>query len=216
MRFQVHHQDKRSKARTGQFETAHGTVYTPIFMPVGTLGNVRAVHQRELENDIKAEIILGNTYHLYLRPGLDVLKQAGGIHSFIGWSKPILSDRGGYQVYSLAVSRKISEEGVTFNSHIDGSKHFFTPERAIDIQRIIGADIIMAFDECTPFPCEHQYAKTSMDLTHRWLKRCIRRVTETSNLNDIEQIMFPIVQGSVYKDLRLQSVDIIASEESEG
>ena len=216
MVFQVHHRDNKSKARTGQLETAHGTVNTPIFMPVGTLGNVKAIHQRELEDDIKAEIILGNSYHLYLRPGLDVLKQAGGIHSFIGWSKPILSDSGGYQVYSLAVSRKISEEGVTFNSHIDGSKHFFTPERAIDIQRIIGADIIMAFDECTPFPCEHQYAKTSMDLTHRWLKRCVHRVNETSNLNDIEQIMFPIVQGSVYKDLRLQSVDIIASEEAEG
>lgn len=216
MGFQVHHQDKKSKARIGQLETAHGTVYTPIFMPVGTLGNVKAVHHRELEDDIKAEIILGNTYHLYLRPGLDVLKQAGGIHSFIGWSKPILSDSGGYQVYSLAVSRKISEEGVTFNSHIDGSKHFFTPERAIDIQRIIGADIIMAFDECTPFPCEHQYAKTSMDLTHLWLKRCIRRVNETGNLYDIEQIMFPIVQGSVYKDLRLQSAEVVASEEAEG
>jgi len=216
MGFQVHHQDKKTKARTGQLETAHGTVNTPIFMPVGTLGNVKAVHHRELEDDIKAEIILGNSYHLYLRPGLDVLKQAGGIHSFIGWSKPILSDSGGYQVYSLAAARKISEEGVTFSSHIDGSKHFFTPEVAIDIQRIIGADIIMAFDECTPFPCEHQYAKASMELTHRWLKRCIHRVSETSNLYDIEQIMFPIVQGSVYKDLRLQSADIVASAEAEG
>ncbi|MEE9238212.1 MAG: tRNA guanosine(34) transglycosylase Tgt [Thermodesulfobacteriota bacterium] len=216
MGFKVYHQDKKSKARTGQLETAHGTVNTPIFIPVGTLANVKAVHQRELEDDIKAEIILSNIYHLYLRPGLDVLNQAGGIHSFNGWSKPILTDRGGYQVYSLADNRKISEEGVTFNSHIDGSKHFFTPEGVIDIQRTIGADIIMAFDECTPFPCEHHYAKASMDLTHRWLKRCIHRVNETSNPYDIEQVMFPIVQGSVYKDLRLQSADTIASEEAEG
>jgi len=216
MGFQVHCEDKNSKARTGQLETAHGTVNTPIFMPVGTLANVKAVHQRELEDDIKAEIILGNTYHLYLRPGLDVLKQAGGIHRFNGWTKPILTDSGGYQVYSLASSRKISEEGVTFSSHIDGSKHFFTPEGVMDTQRTIGADIIMAFDECTPFPCEHQYAKNSMDLTHRWLKRCIQRVKETNSPDDIEQIMFPIVQGSVYKDLRQQSAETIASEEAEG
>ena len=216
MGFQVYHEDKKSKARTGRLETAHGTVNTPIFMPVGTLANVKAVHQRELEDDIKAEIILGNTYHLYLRPGLEVLKQAGGIHRFNGWTKPILTDSGGYQVYSLANSRKISEEGVTFNSHIDGSKHFFTPEGVIDIQRTIGADIIMAFDECTPYPCEHQYAKASMELTHRWLDRCIHRVNETSNPNDIEQIMFPIVQGSVYKDLRIQSADTIASVEAAG
>lgn len=180
-------------------------------MPVGTLGSVKAVHQRELENDIKAKIILGNTYHLYLRPGLDTLNKAGGLHKFNNWNHPILTDSGGYQVYSLAEKRKITEEGVKFTSHIDGSKHFFTPENVMDTQRIIGADIIMAFDECTPYPCDHQYAKKSMEMTHRWLKRCIDRFDSTEPLYGYNQTLFPIVQGSVYKDLRIQSAETIAS-----
>lgn len=180
-------------------------------MPVGTVGSVKGVHQRELKNDIKAQIILGNTYHLYLRPGLDVLAKAGGLHQFNGWDKPILTDSGGYQVYSLSGRRKITEEGVTFASHIDGSKHFFSPERAMDIQRVIGADIIMAFDECTPYPCDYKYAKNSMELTHRWLKRCCDHFDQTKGHYGYEQTLFPIVQGSTYDDLRKKSAETIAS-----
>lgn len=216
MNFNLQHKDAKSKARAGILETAHGIIETPIFMPVGTAGSVKAVHQRELEQDIKAQIILGNTYHLYLRPGTSLLKQAGGIHQFIGWNKPILTDSGGYQVYSLADTRKIKEEGVTFKSHIDGSKHHFTPEYVMDIQREIGADIIMAFDECTPYPCEYKYAKNSMDLTHRWLRRCIERIDNTEGLYGYQQSLFPIVQGSVYKDLREQSANFIAEQHQEG
>ncbi len=203
--------DPHSKARTGRIKTDHGEILTPIFMPVGTAGTVKAVHQHELRDDIKAQIILGNTYHLYLRPGLDVIEKAGGLHKFNGWEKPILTDSGGYQVYSLSGTRKIKEEGVKFQSHVDGSYHVFTPEYAIDIQRIIGADIIMAFDECTPFPCEYDYAKNSMHMTHRWLKRCVDRINETEGKYGYSQVLFPIVQGSVYKDLRTQSAEKIAS-----
>lgn len=180
-------------------------------MPVGTAGTVKAVHQRELKEDVKAEIILGNTYHLYLRPGLDILEKSGGLHGFNGWNRPILTDSGGYQVYSLSDNRKIREEGVTFKSHIDGSTHFFTPEGVMDIQRTIGADIIMAFDECTPYPCEYDYAKTSLALTHRWLKRCCDRFDHTESKYGYEQALFPIVQGSTYKDLRKQSAEVVAS-----
>lgn len=211
MKFTIAKTDKESKARAGEILTDHGTIPTPIFMPVGTLGSVKAVHQRELEEDIKSKIILGNTYHLYLRPGLDTLKKAGGLHKFNNWNHPILTDSGGYQVYSLAEKRKITEEGVKFTSHIDGSKHFFTPENVMDTQRIIGADIIMAFDECTPYPCDHRYAKKSMEMTHRWLKRCIDRFDSTEPLYGYNQTLFPIVQGSVYKDLRIQSAETIAS-----
>jgi queuine tRNA-ribosyltransferase len=217
MKFTLQSQDTQTKARAGLIQTAHGQIQTPIFMPVGTAGTVKAVHQRELKDDIKAQIILGNTYHLYLRPGLDVMQKAGGLHKFNGWDKPILTDSGGYQVYSLAsTGRKIKEEGVTFKSHIDGSTHNFTPERVMDIQRIIGADIIMAFDECTPYPCEYGYARTSMELTHRWLKRCCDRFDSTQPIYDYDQTFFPIVQGSVYKDLRKQSAEVIASFEREG
>lgn len=216
MQFQINNRDKESKARAGVLTTAHGEIQTPIFMPVGTAGTVKAVHQRELKEDINAQIILGNTYHLYLRPGLNTLQQAGGLHKFIGWDKPILTDSGGYQVYSLSEIRKITEEGATFKSHIDGSKHFFTPENVMDIQRKIGADIIMAFDECTPYPCEYNYAKRSMDMTHRWLKRCCERFDTTEPLYGYEQTLFPIVQGSVYKDLRIKSAEKIASFEREG
>jgi queuine tRNA-ribosyltransferase len=214
--FNIQHTDPLSKARAGRFETAHGSIETPIFMPVGTLGTVKCVHTHELEEDIKAQIILGNTYHLYLRPGLDIIQQAGGLHKFNGWNRPMLTDSGGYQVYSLAHRRKITEEGVTFASHIDGSKHFFSPERAIDIQRIIGADIIMAFDECTPYPCEYDYAKKSIDLTHRWLKRCITQFDNTPPQYGHEQTFFPIVQGSVYKDLRIKSAEFIAEQGQQG
>ncbi len=216
MRFNVIANDPGTKARAGIFETAHGKVETPIFMPVGTAGTVKAVHQRELVNDIKAQIILGNTYHLYLRPGLDLIEKAGGLHKFNGWSRPILTDSGGYQVYSLADVRKIKEDGVKFQSHIDGSKHLFTPERVMDIQRIIGADIIMAFDECTPYPCDYKYAKNSMELTHRWLKRCCDHVDSTIPKYDYEQHLFPIVQGSTYKDLRTSSAETIASYNRSG
>lgn len=185
-------------------------------MPVGTAGTVKAVHQRELETDINADIILGNTYHLYLRPGLDILGQAGGLHAFNGWQRPILTDSGGYQVYSLSDTRKIKEEGVTFKSHIDGSKHIFTPEGVMDIQRVIGADIIMAFDECTPYPCEYGYARRSMEMTHRWLDRCIARFDATEGHYGYRQTLFPIVQGSTYADLRRQSAEEIASKEREG
>jgi queuine tRNA-ribosyltransferase len=214
--FDIQHIDPLSKARAGRIETAHGSIETPIFMPVGTLGTVKCVHTRELEEEIKAQIILGNTYHLYLRPGLDIIQQAGGLHKFNGWNRPMLTDSGGYQVYSLAHRRKITEEGVTFASHIDGSKHFFSPERAIDIQRIIGADIIMAFDECTPYPCEYDYAKKSIDLTHRWLKRCITQFDNTPPQYGHEQTFFPIVQGSVYKDLRIKSAEFIAEQGQQG
>ena len=211
MSFTVEAQDNLSKARVGKFKTAHGVVNTPIFMPVGTAGTVKAVHQREIKEDINAEIILGNTYHLYLRPGLDIVERAGGLHGFMGWDRPILTDSGGYQVYSLAETRKIKEEGVTFKSHIDGSKHVFSPERVMDIQRVIGADIMMAFDECTPYPCDYEYARKSMDMTHRWLKRCCDHFDSTSGKYGYEQHLFPIVQGSTYKDLRKQSAETIAS-----
>jgi queuine tRNA-ribosyltransferase len=211
MNFKLEKTDPKSKARTGTVTTAHGEIKTPIFMPVGTVATVKGVHQHELKDDIKAQIILGNTYHLYLKPGLDVLQKAGGLHKFNGWEAPILTDSGGYQVYSLSGRRKIKEEGVTFQSHIDGSYHTFTPEYAMDIQRVIGADLIMAFDECTPYPCEYNYAKRSMHMTHRWLKRCIDRVNETEPLYGYEQTLLPIVQGSVYKDLRKQSAEMIAS-----
>jgi queuine tRNA-ribosyltransferase len=216
MKFTLQNNDLESNARAGIIETAHGKIQTPIFMPVGTLGTVKGVHQRELKNDVKAQIILGNTYHLYLRPGTDILQKAGGLHKFIGWDRPILTDSGGYQVYSLGHRRKIKEEGVTFASHIDGSKLFFSPERAMDIQREIGADIIMAFDECTPYPCEYKYAKNSMELTHRWLKRCCDHFDNTDPLYGYDQTLFPIVQGSTYKDLRKQSAETIASLEREG
>ncbi|MDM8176302.1 MULTISPECIES: tRNA guanosine(34) transglycosylase Tgt [Olivibacter] len=211
MKFTLQSTDKNSKARAGELVTAHGTIQTPIFMPVGTAGSVKGVHQHELKQDIQAQIILGNTYHLYLRPGLDVIQAAGGLHKFNGWDKPILTDSGGYQVYSLTEVRKIKEEGVTFRSHIDGSKHLFTPENVMDTQRIIGADIIMAFDECTPYPCDYRYAKRSLDMTHRWLKRCCDRFDNTDPLYGYEQTLFPIVQGSVYRDLREKSAETIAS-----
>ncbi|WP_293905100.1 MULTISPECIES: tRNA guanosine(34) transglycosylase Tgt [unclassified Sphingobacterium] len=216
MKFTLQAQDKLSKARAGVVETAHGPIQTPIFMPVGTAGTVKAIHQHELKNDIEAQIILGNTYHLYLRPGLDVLNKAGGLHKFNGWDRPILTDSGGYQVYSLTEVRKIKEEGVTFRSHIDGSKHLFTPENVMDTQRIIGADIIMAFDECTPYPCDYGYARRSLDMTHRWLKRCVDRFDSTDPLYGYDQTLFPIVQGSVYKDLRIKSAETIASFNREG
>ncbi|MBX2961884.1 MAG: tRNA guanosine(34) transglycosylase Tgt [Cyclobacteriaceae bacterium] len=216
MKFSVIGKDSSSSARAGVLSTDHGDIHTPIFMPVGTAGSVKALHQRELENDVKAEIILGNTYHLYLRPGTELLEKAGGLHAFIGWTKPILTDSGGYQVYSLSGTRKIKEDGVTFKSHIDGSKHTFTPENVMDIQRSIGADIIMAFDECTPYPCEYKYAKKSMELTHRWLDQCIHRINETNPRYSYQQSLFPIVQGSVYKDLRLQSAEYIASKNMDG
>ena len=216
MKFTLEGQDLKSNARAGIIETDHGSIETPIFMPVGTAGTVKGVHTRELEEDIQAQIILGNTYHLYLRPGLDLLEKAGGLHNFNQWHKPILTDSGGYQVYSLADRRKITEEGVKFQSHIDGSYHFFTPEYAIDVQRRIGADIIMAFDECTPYPCDLGYATRSMHMTHRWLKRCCTRFDETEGLYGYKQTMFPIVQGSVYPDLRKQSAEFIASCNREG
>ncbi|GAB3170422.1 tRNA guanosine(34) transglycosylase Tgt [Telluribacter humicola] len=217
MNFSLEAQDASTKARAGRIETDHGTILTPIFMPVGTAGSVKAVHQRELKDDIKAQIILGNTYHLYLRPGLDIIQKAGGLHKFNGWDRPILTDSGGYQVYSLAgTGRKINEEGVAFKSHIDGSLHTFTPERVMDIQRVIGADIIMAFDECTPYPCEYGYARQSMEMTHRWLRRCCNQFDSTEPLYGYNQTLFPIVQGSVYKDLRQQSAETIASMDREG
>ncbi len=216
MKFTLQHNDPHSRARTGLIETGHGTIETPIFMPVGTAGTVKAVHQHELSEDVKAQICLGNTYHLYLRPGLDVLRLAGGIHGFNGWNGPVLTDSGGFQVYSLAHRRKIREEGVTFQSHIDGSKHHFTPEGVMDIQRVIGADITMAFDECTPYPCELGYARKSMELTHRWLARCVARFDETEPLYGYSQTLFPIVQGSTYPELRKISAETIASFEREG
>lgn len=216
MDFKLEKTDSESKARAGIITTDHGTIETPIFMPVGTASTVKGVHQKELKDDTKAQIILGNTYHLYLRPGTEILQQAGGLHQFMNWDKPILTDSGGYQVYSLSERRKITEEGATFKSHIDGSKHLFTPENVMDIQRQIGADIIMAFDECTPYPCEYKYAKNSMHMTHRWLKRCCDQFDNTDPLYGYSQTLFPIVQGSVYKDLRKQSAEKIASFEREG
>lgn len=216
MEFRLTHTDTSSNARVGVITTDHGEIATPVFMPVGTAGTVKAVHMRDVDEDVKARIILGNTYHLYLRPGLDILKEAGGLHKFNGWNKPILTDSGGYQVYSLAHRRKMKEEGVVFQSHIDGSKHMFSPERVMDIQRVIGADIMMAFDECTPYPCDYEYARKSMELTHRWLDRCITRFNETENLYGYRQALFPIVQGSVYRDLRIQSAEKIASCGAEG
>jgi queuine tRNA-ribosyltransferase len=212
LKFTLLHTDTQSKARVGELETHHGRIETPIFMPVGTAGTVKGVHQSELKDDINAQIILGNTYHLYLRPGLDVLQKAGGLHKFIGWQKPILTDSGGYQVFSLSNSRKLTEEGATFKSHIDGSTHLFSPESVMDTERSIGADIMMAFDECTPYPCDYNYAKNSLGLTHRWLDRCINRFNTTQPLYGYEQALFPIVQGSVYKDLRIKSAEFIADK----
>jgi queuine tRNA-ribosyltransferase len=216
MKYELQITDSLSKARAGKITTDHGEILTPIFMPVGTAATVKAVHQRELVNDIKAQIILGNTYHLYLRPGPDILECAGGLHKFNGWSGPILTDSGGYQVFSLKDIRKISEEGVKFQSHIDGSRHLFTPENVMDTQRIIGADIIMAFDECAPYPCDYEYAKKSMEMTHRWLKRCINRFDSTEGKYGFSQTLFPIVQGSTYKDLRIKSAEFIAEQNREG
>ena len=216
MTFDLQHTDPKSSARAGRIKTDHGTIETPIFMPVGTAGTVKGVHQQELKEEVNAQIILGNTYHLYLRPGIEILEAAGGLHKFNGWDKPILTDSGGYQVYSLSGRRKIKEEGVTFRSHIDGSKHFFSPERAIDIQRSIGGDIIMAFDECPPYPCDYSYSKNSMALTHRWLNRCIQQMNNTDPKYGHEQSLFPIVQGSTYKDLRAESAKYIADVDAPG
>ncbi|HKP31991.1 MAG TPA: tRNA guanosine(34) transglycosylase Tgt [Chitinophagaceae bacterium] len=214
--FNIKNTDPQSKARAGTITTDHGEIETPIFMPVGTAGSVKAVSQLQLKEDVKAEIILGNTYHLYLRPGLDVLQNAGGLHKFNGWNKPILTDSGGYQVFSLAGTRQITEEGVMFQSHIDGSKHLFTPENVMDIQRTIGGDIIMAFDECPPFPSEYSYAKTSMDLTHRWLDRCFTRFNETEGKYGYTQNLFPIVQGSIFADLRKASCEYVSTKNATG
>ena len=214
--FTLQHTDNHSKARAGTITTDHGQIATPIFMPVGTIGSVKAVTQQQLKEEIKAQIILGNTYHLYLRPTTAVIEAAGGLHKFNGWHKPILTDSGGYQVFSLAENRKLTEEGALFQSHIDGSRHLFTPENVIDIQRSIGADIIMAFDECPPYPSEYTYAKKSMDLTHRWLDRCFTRFNNTEDKYGYTQNLFPIVQGSTYQDLRTQSCQYVASKEAVG
>ena len=216
LNFELQHTDTATKARSGKITTDHGEIVTPIFMPVGTVGSVKTVTQQQLQADVKAQIILGNTYHLYLRPGLDVLEAAGGLHQFNGWPKPILTDSGGYQVFSLANNRKINEEGVVFQSHIDGSKHLFSPEKVMDIQRIIGGDIIMAFDECPPYPSDYAYAKNSMELTHRWLDRCFERFKNTPDKYGYTQNLFPIVQGSTYKDLRTASTEFIASKNATG
>lgn len=216
LKFDLLANDLTSKARAGLITTDHGEIETPIFMPVGTAGTVKAVSQQQLKIDVQAQIILGNTYHLYLRPGLDVLQSAGGLHKFNGWDRPILTDSGGYQVFSLANNRKIKEEGVVFQSHIDGSKHLFTPESVMDIQRVIGGDIIMAFDECPPYPSDHNYAKKSMELTHRWLDRCFDRLDSTTNLYGYTQNLFPIIQGSTYKDLREESAAFISSKNATG
>ena len=216
MSFTLETTDSKSSARAGILHTPHGDIPTPIFMPVGTAGTVKAVHQRELREDIDAKIILGNTYHLYLRPGCDILRAAGGLHKFNGWERPMLTDSGGFQVFSLADNRKIKEEGCTFRSHIDGSKHLFTPENVMDIQRVIGADIIMAFDECCPGDADHRYAKQSMELTHRWLDRCLTRFNATEPLYGYDQMLFPIVQGCQYRDLRIESANYIAERTSTG
>ncbi|MCQ2218830.1 MAG: tRNA guanosine(34) transglycosylase Tgt [Paludibacteraceae bacterium] len=216
MKFELQHTDAKSNARAGKITTDHGEILTPIFMPVGTLGSVKGVHQRELKDDIKAQIILGNTYHLYLRPGLDILEKAGGLHKFNGWDKPILTDSGGFQVFSLSDNRKLTEEGCIFRSHIDGSKHIFTPENVVETQRTIGADIVMALDECTPGTAEYKYAKKSMEMTHRWLDRGLKHFDETEPKYGYSQTFFPIVQGCTYKDLRQQSAEFIASKGREG
>ncbi len=216
MQFELKITDPQSKARAGVITTDHGEIETPIFMPVGTVGSVKGVHQSELKDEINPDIILGNTYHLYLRPQTTILEQAGGLHKFMNWDRNILTDSGGYQVYSLSESRKIKEEGVKFKSHIDGSYHTFTPENVMEIQRTIGADIIMAFDECTPYPCDYGYAKRSMHMTHRWLNRCITHLEKTPFKYGYSQAFFPIVQGSTYKDLRKQSAEFIASVGAEG
>lgn len=216
IKFSLIAQDPHTQARAGVIDTAHGAIQTPIFMPVGTVGSVKVVTQTQLQEEIQAQIILGNTYHLYLRPGTEVLEAAGGLHQFMGWNRPILTDSGGYQVFSLAANRKLKEEGAVFQSHIDGSKHLFSPEKVIDIQRSIGADIIMAFDECPPYPSEYGYARKSMELTHRWLSRCIQRMNETQPLYGYEQALFPIVQGSTYTDLRKISAEYISSMDAPG
>ncbi|MBU3681683.1 MAG: tRNA guanosine(34) transglycosylase Tgt [Flavobacterium sp.] len=216
MKFDLLHTDPLSKARAGTITTDHGTIETPIFMPVGTVASVKGVHQRELKEEINPDIILGNTYHLYLRPQTAILEQAGGLHKFMNWDRNILTDSGGYQVYSLSANRKIKEEGVKFKSHIDGSIHFFTPENVMEIQRTIGADIIMAFDECTPYPCDYRYAQRSMHMTHRWLDRCINHLEKVPVKYGYEQTFFPIVQGSTYKDLRMQSAEYIANAGQQG
>ena len=216
MKFEITHTDPRTNARTGLITTGHGEIPTPIFMPVGTVGSVKGVHQRELSDDINARIILGNTYHLYLRPGMDIIHKAGGLHKFIGWERAILTDSGGFQVFSLAENRKITDKGVTFRSHIDGSKHLFTPENVVDIERTIGSDIMMALDECTPYPCTYEYATKSLDITHKWLARGVQHFKETDPLYGHSQAYFPIVQGSVYKDLREKSAEFIASQGMDG
>ncbi|MBW2936475.1 tRNA guanosine(34) transglycosylase Tgt [Aureisphaera sp. CAU 1614] len=216
MQFKLEGKDEQSKARAGTITLDHGVVETPIFMPVGTVGTVKGVHQKELAEEINPDIILGNTYHLYLRPQTQILEKAGGLHKFMNWDRNILTDSGGYQVYSLSANRKIKEEGVKFKSHIDGSTHFFTPENVMEIQRTIGADIIMAFDECTPYPCEYNYAKRSMHMTHRWLDRCISHLEKLPVKYGYNQTFFPIVQGSTYKDLRKQSAEYIASVGADG
>jgi queuine tRNA-ribosyltransferase len=216
MIFNLDSKDPNSKARAGTIKTDHGLIHTPIFMPVGTSATVKGVHQRDLKQEVNPDIILGNTYHLYLRPGEKIIEKAGGIHKFMNWDRNILTDSGGYQVYSLSNNRKINEEGVEFKSHIDGSYHFFSPEKAIKIQKKIGADIIMAFDECTPYPCEYNYAKKSMNMTHRWLKRCIKEFNKYPSVYDYDQTLFPIVQGSTFKDLRAESADFIANIGAKG
>ncbi len=216
MKFDLDKTDQYTNARSGTIYTDHGKIETPIFMPVGTLGSVKALHMRELKDDVNADIILGNTYHLYLRPGIDILEQAGGLHKFNGWDRPMLTDSGGFQVFSLAENRKLSEQGAEFRSHIDGSKHIFTPENVMDIQRSIGADIIMAFDECPPGDSDYQYAKDSLDLTHRWLDRCIKRFDETEPKYGYSQSLFPIVQGCVYKELRERSAEYMVSKNRDG
>lgn len=216
MQFEIIGTDQNSRARAGLISTDHGQIETPIFMPVGTAGSVKTLHQRELLEDVKAQIILGNTYHLYLRPGLEVLENAGGLHGLMNWPKPILTDSGGYQVFSLAASRKITEEGVVFKSHIDGSSHQFTPERAMEIQRFIGGDIVMAFDECPPYPSTYKYALDSMELTHRWLKRCIQNMASEEPKYGYSQALFPIVQGSVFPDLRKASAEFVAEQDMPG
>jgi len=216
MKFTINNTDNNTNARTGSIKTFHGEIQTPVFMPVGTQGTVKAVHQKELKNEINADIILSNTYHLYLRPGVEIIEKAGGIHKFINWNRNILTDSGGYQVYSLASKRKITSNGVEFKSHVDGSSHLFTPEKVIDIQRLIGADIIMAFDECPAYPCEYDYAKKSMNLTHTWLDRCIKRFNSTDEKYGYKQFLFPIVQGSTYKDLRIHSAEYISNTNSFG
>lgn len=216
MKFTLSHTDSKSNARAGVIQTDHGDIQTPIFMPVGTIGSVKAINQEQLKNEINAQIILGNTYHLYLRPGTEVIKESGGLHRFINWDRPILTDSGGYQVYSLAEKRKLTEEGAKFQSHIDGSRHLFTPENIMDIQRVIGADIIMAFDECPPYPSTFEYARKSMGLTHRWLDRCVDRFRNTEALYGYQQELFPILQGSTFADLRKESAEYIAHKDCFG